>query len=142
MISTIEGNKYVNGMIFSIAGSLAGIITGIAMSKTKDTNVYQLCAIFGIICVILFYYISVPWLMYLCLFVTIFGIAGCYNCTFVMMELRIPPENFGSASVLIYVIGAIGCSITPSIAIIEDPMRLYICAIVVLMGLAWTLILP
>ena len=58
------------------------------------------------------------------------------------MELRIPPENLGSASVLMYVIGAIGCALMPTIAVMLDPTRMLAITGIIVTGLAWTWILP
>ena len=79
---------------------------------------------------------------YVCLFATIFGIAGAFNSIFVVMELRIPPENLGSASVLMFVISALGCSMTPSIAIMEDPTRMLMISAIIAIGFVWTYVLP
>ena len=45
MIGSIEGNKYINGMIFALGGISAGILTGIAMSYLKETTVFVLCSL-------------------------------------------------------------------------------------------------
>ena len=73
---------------------------------------------------------------------TVFGVAGAFNSVFVIMELRIPPENLGSASVLCYVIGAIACSMGPSVAGTVDPTRTMLYSSIVTVGLVWSFFLP
>ena len=142
MLGTIEGNKYVNGMVFSLAGAAGGMLTGIAMAYSKETTVYRLCALAAAVCNAGLYHAESPTLKIVFLTITVFGLAGAFNSIFVVMELRIPPENLGSASVLMYVIGALGCAPTPSVAAMQDPTRMLVVSGIVVAGLAWTWLLP
>ena len=142
MIGSLEGNKYVNGMLLSIVGCAAGFITGIILGKFKDTHVYILCGILGLTFNVLFYYTQSPTLKYAFLCFIIFGTAGAFNTMFVVMEMRIPPENLGSATVLMSVMGGAGCSTTPTIALMQDPLRMIIFSGIIASGLIWVFILP
>ena len=142
MLGTLDGNKYVNGMLFSLAGAAGGMLSGVAMAYSKETTVYRLCALSAAVCNAAFYQAEDPTLKYVFLSITVFGLAGAFNSVFVVMELRTPPENLGSASVLTYVIGALGCAATPSVGAMQDPTRTLVVSGLVVAGLAWTWLLP
>ena len=142
MLGSIDGNKYVNGIIFALAGVVACIFTGPALNYYKDIMVFKSSILVSAICNLCFFYFESPNLKYLFLFITVCSIAGAFNTMFVIMELRIPPENIGSASVLMYVVGALGCTLAPSAAATPQDTRMVIYSGIALIGLVWSCFLP
>ena len=100
----------------AIAGSLSCIIVGMLLKYYKETSVYKVGALMGGTCNILFVYFDSPIIKMVCLFMMVIGVAGAFHSMYVIMELRIPPENIGSASVLMCVFGSFGCTLAPMIS--------------------------
>ena len=129
MLSRLDGNIFVNSIVLSFAEAISMAITGIGMTYYKDTNVSRVCAIFiGVFNFVYFYFTGPenPILQYAVLFLALVGQAGAYNCIFVIMELRIPPKNLGSAmNIITLVIGPTSYGFIPYIKMMNQPWPLY-----------------
>ena len=119
MLSRLGGNIFVNSIILSFAEAFSMGITGVGMTKFKDTTISRWCSC----CMALFnwvYYFYTgpdqPFYQYAALFFALVGQAGAYNCIFVILELRIPPKNLGAATnIIMLVFGPLSYAILPFI---------------------------
>ena len=60
MIGSIDGNKYINGMVLALAASTACILIGMALSYYNDVAIYKVCCLISAIFNILFFYTDSP----------------------------------------------------------------------------------
>ena len=60
MIGSVDGNKYVNGMVLALAASAACIFIGMALSYYKDEAIYKVCCLISAVANILFFYTDSP----------------------------------------------------------------------------------
>ena len=51
-----------------------------------------------------------------CFLLSVFGVAGQYNCMMVVSEMRIPPENLGASFVIIMTVGTLTAAISPHLS--------------------------
>ena len=65
MLGTIDGNKYINGIIFAFAGVVACLFTGPALNYCRDTVVFRSAMLVSAICNLCFFYFESPNLKYL-----------------------------------------------------------------------------
>lgn len=108
--SSMPGPRLVNGIIFGIAESFSCLTSGLIVRFIKDsTAVIFFCAT-GIVSAITFYFtggMGTGMLGACLLFTEVFSIGALVSLTFVLTELRVPPESFGSTTVLCVTIALI-----------------------------------
>ena len=56
MLGSIDGNKYMNGIIFALAGVVACLFTSPALNYYRDTIVFKSAMLVSAICNLCFYY--------------------------------------------------------------------------------------
>ena len=116
LASVLDGNLFVNLMLVGAGETVAGIWSGILLSRMKDTHVFILSALLNGISYVLFFFVPSGIAQYMCLFLTVSGIAGKFNTIYVLSELRIPPENIGSALVIIITVAIMAAGLSPYFA--------------------------
>ena len=124
------GNMFVNGILLSVAEAASTGVTGWALGVMKDVTVFRVCALMNIIFNLTYFmlkgYEDLVWLRYSTLFLSYLGQAGCFNCVFVVMEMRFPPQQMASAIAMsMQVIAPLLCSLNPIIASSEAPIPLF-----------------
>ena len=114
LITIIGGNIFINCIVMGVGEILAGLISGQLMQRFKDTHVFLWANLFvGIFNTIFYFLPSGGPLLYACLLLTILGCATQFNCIFVLVELRVPPENAGSALVIVTTVGQLTAAVAP-----------------------------
>lgn len=125
MVTVIGGNIFVNCIVMGCGEIMAGFISGWLLRKLKDTHVFLganiLVALFNTV----FYYVPAGTPQYLCLLLTIIGVAIQWNSIYILVELRIPPENVGSAIVIVSTLGQLSSTITPMISQSGYPVTMF-----------------
>jgi len=116
LASVLDGNLFVNLMLVGGGETVAGIWSGILLSRMKDTNVFIISALLNGISYVLFFFVPSGLAQYVCLLLTVSGIAGKFNTIYVLAELRIPPENIGSALVIIITVAVMAAGLAPYFA--------------------------
>ena len=114
--SVLDGNLFVNLIMVGAGETFAGILSGILLSRMKDTHVFLISALLTGISYVLFFFVPSGLAQYICFFLTVAGIAGKFNTFYVLAELRIPPENIGSALVIIITIAIMFAGLSPYFA--------------------------
>ena len=105
MVTVIGGNIFINCMILGIGEIISGIVSIVLLKHYKDTTVFIAGNVFVAIFNSLFYFVPTGIPQYACLFMTIFGVATQFNTIYVLVEHRVPPENAGSAIVIVTTCG-------------------------------------
>ena len=73
---------------------------------------------------LLFYCVPSGVGQYLCFFFNVFGIAGQFCTVNILAEMRVPPENFGAAMVILLTMGTMIASICPILSAIGHPFTM------------------
>jgi len=55
-------------------------------------------------------------LIHFILWLSIIGVGSLVNTNYLLIELRVPPEELGSSLTIIFTICIFGCSISPNLA--------------------------
>ena len=95
---------------------IAGLLSGYLLSKFKDTKIFLFANIMVAIFDTAFYLVPNGLPQYMCLLLTICGVATQFNTIYVLVELRVPPENTGSALVIVLTFGAMASAVAPLIS--------------------------
>ena len=123
-VTSLEGNKFVNGIIFGAAELTAGVFAGILISKTNPKVAFQILGLSGIV----FNFISqfaIPegsMLVYITSYIAVLGVGGVYTCIFVIITEVVPTEQVGGAMVLVVTVGATTSLIDPLVVVADKPI--------------------
>ena len=111
MATLIDGNKFVNCILLGSGEIVAALISGYMLSKMPDNVVFALCSMTTVIANTTCYFVPEGIPQYALFLLAIIGIAGQFNAIFVLVELRLPPEKFGAAVVIMITVGTLtGCA--------------------------------
>ena len=93
-ITSLGGNKFVNGILLGSAEMSAGVFSGCLIYYSSPRIAFQTCAILGMGCnaLTLFFVPAGSLVSYFTVFITILGIRGLYTCLFVLIPIVIPKE--------------------------------------------------
>ena len=93
-ITSLDGNKFVNGILLGFAEMSAGVFSGFLIYYTSPRIAFQTCALLGIVfnALTLFLVPAGSLMSYVTVFTTILGIGGIYTCLFVLIPIVIPKE--------------------------------------------------
>ena len=105
LVTVIGGNIFVNCIVMGVGEVAAGLLSGKLLSQFKDVHVFFVANLLVAVFDTLFYYVPAGLPQYACLLMTICGVATQFNCIYVLVEMRIPPENTGSAIVIVTTVG-------------------------------------
>ena len=105
LVTVIGGNIFVNCIVMGVGEVAAGLLSGKLLSQFKDVHVFFVANLLVAFFDTLFYYVPAGLPQYVCLLMTICGVATQFNCIYVLVEMRIPPENTGSAIVIVTTVG-------------------------------------
>lgn len=101
--SSMPGPKFVNGVIFGLAEFVACLTTGYIVRFIKDSTAIIICCVIGLVSASAFYLtggIETGMLGAILLFMEVYAVGAVYSLCFVLTELRVPPESYGSTTVL------------------------------------------
>ena len=113
LAADIGGNLFTNLILLSIGASISGIVSGYLINVYSDVRVFQSFALCTGIFNMLFYFVTGSIFKYICFIMTAFGAAAQYCVIFIIIELRIPPENIGAAIAIVLTIGNVAASLSP-----------------------------
>ena len=139
--SVLAGNKYKNLIVIGAGEAVCGAFSGYMLSKLKDTTVWMIaCALNGTF-IFLFYFVPSGMPQYICLFLTVSGIAMKCNAVYVLAELRIPPENAGGAMVIILTVGIMAGALSPYLSLAGYPISMILIVSIALLNFLLCLLL-
>ena len=110
--ATMPGPKLMSGVIFGVAEASSCLLSGLMVRSIKDSYAVTMFCIIGIFTTTVFYYTGgtdTGLLGSVLLFGEVFSIGAILSLTYVLVETRVPPESFGSTTVLC-VTSALICS--------------------------------
>ena len=113
LAADIGGNLFTNVILLSIGASVSGVVSGYLINVYSDVRVFQSFALCTGIFNLIFYFVSDAILKYICFILTAFGAAAQFCVIFIIVELRIPPENIGAAIAIVLTIGNVAAAISP-----------------------------
>ena len=93
-VTSLGGNKFVNGILLGLSELTSGVFAGIVISYSSPKHTFQICSIIGIVFnfVVNFMLEDGTALSYGCIFIAILGVGGSYNCLYTMIGTVIPSE--------------------------------------------------
>ena len=94
------------------------------LGRFPDARVFQVYTLMSGSFNLLFYCMPAGFGQYLCFFFNVFGIAGQFVTVNILAELRVPPENFGAAMVIMWTVGTMISSICPILSTIGHPFTM------------------
>jgi len=134
-ITYLPGDKYINGLVLGIAEASSLIPSKIALARYNDVSCYYF---FNVICMIsmtvICFLSSTSRLVNLFYYISIITIDANINALTYMLELRIPPQIFGSVMELMFCGGYLFNSLTVKISLFPYPWN-YVGG-VILLGVA------
>jgi len=101
--SAMPGPKLMNGIIFGVGESFSCLTSGLLVRFIKDSTAVIICCFVGVVTASTFYFtggMETGLLGAILLFTEVFAIGAICSLTYVLAELRVPPESFGSTTVL------------------------------------------
>ena len=129
LVTAVPGAKLVNGMICGFAEGSACLTFGYLLKWVSDVrgSIFMILLWGG--CNILYKLMGAGeggTLAMVVLWFAIFGIGSLVNAGYIMIEMRVPPEQLGASVVIIMTVGNLFFSITPNLAFLPQPYPLYI----------------
>lgn len=119
------------------------IFSSFLMKRLHDVTAFRLVYFLGACGYMTL--ISFPesvWLPYIGIILLITSIGGWFNTTFLILEMRVPPQNVGSVSAIVRTM-AVGASIVaPTISNLPTPWPLLTLAILAFCAMTLTFLLP
>ena len=120
-VTNLKGNKFINGLLFGIAETLAGFCAGILIRATSSSTAFQ---IMGFVCVALsivnqFLPSSGGFLSYATLFTTRLCMAGVYAALYVLFADFVPTAQVGGTMVLSLTVAYLTVTSAPMIVLIS-----------------------
>ena len=111
LLGILKGSKTTLNIVTGLGESSGMIVTGILLSNFKDKNIVFILIILNAIMMSLIYFIGQtnPIVNYISLFFCINTVAGAFNVSFVMAELRTPPQILGAFIEISVSVGTMSC---------------------------------
>ena len=139
----VPGNKFYNGIIFGIGECSAMFFSGFLMKKFTDMKAFYIdmaILVAGESILILFPFPGLH--TYIAVFLMIGMLGGWINILLLIIELRVPPTNVGSVTMICMTI-AVGCSAAaPTISLLPSPFPIVMCFAITGVSFIATLFLP
>lgn len=119
LIAAIPGPKLYNGMICGLAEAFASILFALLLSWMTDIQASILCALTCASCNILYNVLGagaggIPAMIMLGL--AIVGIGGLVNAVYIVIEMRVPPEQLGASIVIVMTFTVFCSGFAPNLA--------------------------
>lgn len=129
LVTAVPGTKLVNGMICGFAEGFACLTFGYMLKWISDVRGSIFMILLCGCCNILYKLLGAGeggTLAMVVLWFAIFGIGSLVNAAYIMIEMRVPPEQLGASVVIIMTVGNLIFSIAPNLAFLAQPYPLYI----------------
>jgi len=142
-LAKLPGNRFVNGIIFGVGEIFSMWISNFLMGRLLDMTAFRLIYCCGVASyLILMCFPDSVWLPYLGNILLVSSVGGWFNVQFLILELRVPPQNVGSVSAITRTI-AVGAAMgAPTIATLPTPYPFIIVMIVATAALLLSFFLP
>lgn len=118
-IAALPGPKLYNGIICGFAESVASLSSGVLLHYMSDVSASLLlcsvCFVFNIIYRLLGAG-EAGGLGMIALFLSIVGIGGIVNTSYLLIELRVPPESLGASMVILLTLCIFVSGCAPNLA--------------------------
>ena len=131
-VTSLEGNLFVNGLIFGASEFLSAIVCGVVIEKFADYlsayTVFQILCVLGILgnTINQFWVEQGSFLAYFTLFIGILGVSGVYTVLYVILSIAVPREQVAGIMTICFTIAIGACMGAPMIALLEPPTP-YVC---------------
>jgi hypothetical protein len=143
--AAMPGPKLMNGIIFGVGEALACLTSGLICRFIKDSTAVIFFSVVGVVTASVFYFtggMETGMFGAILLFTEVFAIGAIQSLTYVLAELRVPPESFGSTTVLCVTLALVFCGTSQFFAYREGIIpTATVVVIFILIGLM-TFILP
>jgi hypothetical protein len=106
------GPKLMHGVVFGVAEACSCLTSGLIVRSIKDSTAVVIFCFTGSVAAITYYWMkgaAVGELGSIALFIEVFSTGAIISLTYVLVELRVPPESFAPTTVLC-VTAALLCS--------------------------------
>lgn len=139
----IPGNKFYNGILFGIGECSAMFFSGFLMKKFTDMKAFYInMAILVISELVLILFPFQGLHTYIAVFLLVGMLGGWINILLLVIELRVPPTNVGSVTMICMTI-AVGCSASaPTISLLPKPLPIVVCLAITGISFIVSIFLP
>ena len=134
---------YVNGIIFGLGEVMSMVLSGFLMQRMMDVTAFRVCYLMGVVG-----YgplISFPdsvWLPYFGILLLVLSIGGWINTQFLILEMRVPPQNVAYVATVCRTISVGTAICCPTISSLSAPWPLVTIAILAFFAMSLTFLLP
>lgn len=117
LLGILKGQKTTLNIVTGLGEGSGMVITGILLQRYRDKAIVTCLIILNVVMMsmIYFYGQTYPVVNYISLFFCINTVAGAFNVSFVMAELRTPPEILGAFIEISVSLGTMSCLMVPFI---------------------------
>lgn len=141
-VASLPGPKLCNGIILGLAEATAALSSGFVLQYASDITAALFfcgtCFVFNIAYRVLGAGDGGLLSMF-ALFKSILGIGGVVNISYLLIELRVPPENLGASMVILLTLSIFVSGCAPNLAYLPQPIPLY-CLLMMLLCILIALI--
>ena len=139
----LPGNRFFNGVLFGVSETISMFFSGMLLDRMFDMHALYVVYALGVASYAVFIFFPTAGLhTYLANMFAITSITSTFNIQLLILEMRVPPQNVGSVSLLTRTL-AVGFGVfSPTIATFPEPWP-YICLLsVATIGFVASLFLP
>ena len=139
----MPGNMFINGIIWGCGEVFAMFFSGWLMGRMHDVTAFRVVYLIGAIGYsILIFFSDSEYLPYFGLLMLITSTGGWVNTLLLILELRVPPQNIASVSVIIKSISVMAGIASPTIAALPKSQPLIVMATIAFFAMILTFCLP
>ena len=117
LLGILKGSKTTLNIVTGLGEASGMIATGFLLQRFRDRNIVLSLVVINIVMMSLIYFLGQtnPFVNYISLFFCINTVAGAFNVSFVMCELRTPPQILGAFVEISVSVGTMSCLMVPFI---------------------------
>jgi hypothetical protein len=143
LCAVLPGNRFANGILFGIAESIAQFYSSFLMNNMLDINAFYLNYAIGLFSYLIFVaFPTAGFHTYMANVLSLLSVGGWFNLQLLILELRVPPQNVGSVSLLTRTL-AVGMGVfAPTISVLEPPIPHIVLICIATTGFIASLFLP
>jgi len=128
-MAAIPGPKLYNGMICGFAEAFSSLFSAFLMKWMTDIHASLLLTAICFVFNILYRLLGAGdggLISMIALWFSILGVGGLVNTNYILIEMRIPPENLGATLVIMLTLCIFLSGCAPNLAYLPQPIPLYI----------------
>lgn len=129
LITANPGSKLVNGMICGCSEIMACFCAGYILRYVSEISACLTYVFMCAGCNILYMMLGAGHggsIAMVVLWVALFAMGSLYNAIYILVELRVPPENLGSSLCIVLTVSHFFWALAPNIAYLPQPTPLYV----------------